>query len=310
MSMYVYADVVFFVNIIMNGIILLLTAWITSVTYKVWRILLAATIGSFYVLVGIAPGFMSVNHMLFKFIMPLILIIVAFGIKPGRLLVFLMASFYIVAFILGGAVVGWLYFWQTTTFSGSLIVFPATLSWIHLLLGTSIGISLMIIVVRRMLPLMTRRHNLYQVRLEYEGRTVELTGMLDTGNGLYTVIGRKPAILVNRYALEPILSEQVVAFLRNNTSEMWLTNLDKCVDLAWLSRIQIIPYHAIGSRSMLLAFRPDRFMISGKVGFIDASDMVIGIYSGTFSGDGAYAVLLHPQIMNELSKKEGVSICA
>jgi len=91
---------------------------------------------------------------------------------------------------------------------------------------------------------------------------------------------------------------------------MWLTNLDKCMDLAWVSRIQIIPYHTISSKSMLLAFRPDRFMVSTKNGFIDAGDMVVGIYSGTLSGDGAYAALLHPQIMNEINKKEGASRCA
>jgi len=308
--MYVYADVVFIINIVMNCVILLLTAWIAGVNYKLWRILLAATVGSGYVLVGILPGLTIVNHVLCKVFMSLILIVLGFGIKSGRRFVLLMASFYMVAFILGGAVVGWIYFWQTSTYFGSSDMFRTHLSWTHLLWGSCVGIFLMILVVRRMLPRMNRHHNLYQVKVEYEGRTVELTGMLDTGNGLYTVIGRKPAILVNRYALEPILSTQVVAFLRNNAAETWLTNLDKCVDLAWLSRIHVIPYHTISSKSTLLAFRPDRFMVSSKTGFIDTSDMVIGIYSGTLSGDGAYAVLLHPQIMNELSKKEGASICA
>jgi len=309
MNMYIYADMVFIINLMMNSVILLLTAWISGVNYKLWRIVLAATVGSCYVLVSLLPGIIIVDHVLFKVIISLILILLAFGVQSGHFLLLLMASFYMVAFALGGAVVGWSYFWQTSHYIGSSGILIANPSWIHLLWGSSIGIFLILIVVRRMLPRMTRYHNLYQVKLEYQGRTVELTGMLDTGNGLYTVIGRTPAILVNQYAIEPILSEQVVAFLRNNTSEMWLTNLDKCRDLAWISRIQIIPYHAIGSKSMLLAFRPDRFMVSSKAGFIDASDMVIGIYSGSLSRDGAYAALLHPQIMNELSKKEGASIC-
>ena len=308
MSMYVYADVVFIINIVMNSVILLLAAWIAGVNYKSWRILLAATVGGFYVLVGMLPGMIIVNHSLVKVIMSLILILLAYGIKPGRVILLLMTSFYIAAFILGGAVVGWLYLWQTSNWSSD--IFRTDLSWTHLLWGSSIGIFFIFIVIRRILPRMTRQQNLYKIKLEYEGRTLELTGMLDTGNALYTVIGRKPAILVDRIALEPILSEQVVSFLRNNTSEMWLTKLDECVDLAWLSRVQIIPYYAIGCKSMLLAFRPDRFMILSKAGFIEARDMVIGIYSGTLSRDGAYAVLLHPQIMNELSKKEEASICA
>lgn len=310
MSMYVYADVVFIINVIMNSAILLLTAWTAGVNYKLWRILLAASVGSCYVLVSIIPGMIIVHHVFFKLLMSLILILLAFGIKPRRLVLLLMAFFYMIAFILGGAVAGWLYLGESSNYFGGSDINLTNLSWTHLFWGSSMGIALILIVVRRMFPRMIRHHNLYQVKLEYEGRSVELTGMLDTGNGLYTVIGRKPAILVNQYAIEPILSEQVVAFLRNNASAMWLTNLDKCVDLVWLSRIQVIPYHSIGSKSMLLAFRPDRFMVSSKAGFIDASDMVIGIYSGTLSEDGAYAVLLHPQIMNKLSKKEGASICA
>jgi len=306
--MNVYADIVFIINIIMNSIILLLTAWISSTKYKLWRILVAAAVGSCYVLVSIMPGVMIINHVVFKGIIPLILIVLSFGIKPGRLIFLLMTSFYITSFILGGAVVGWLYFWHTNPwFDGA----STSLSWTHLLWGSSIGIFSIFIIVRRiMLPRMTHQHNLYQVKLEYEGRTVELTGLLDTGNGLHTVIGRKPVILVNQFALEPILSKEVVAFLRKNTSEMWLTNLNDCADLAWLSRVQIIPYHAIGCKSILLAFRPDRFMISDKSKFMDVGDMVIGIYSGTLSQDGTYTVLLHPQIINELSKKEGASICA
>jgi len=310
MSMYVYADMVFIINVMMNSIILLLTAWTAGINFKWWRILVAASIGSCYVLVSLLPGMIVVHHVIFKLLMSLILIILAFGVKTSRLVLLLMGFFYMVAFMLGGAVVGWLYFWQSSNFFGSSNIVLTNLSWTHLLWGSGIGIFLILIVVRRMFPSMIRHNNLYQVKLEYEGRSIELTGMLDTGNGLYTVIGRKPAILINQYAIEPILSQQVVAFLRNNSSEMWLTNLDKCVDLEWLSRIHVIPYHTIGSKNMLLAFRPDRFMVSNKAGFIDASDMVIGIYSGTLSGDGTYAVLLHPQIMSELSKKEGASICA
>ena len=308
--MYVYADVVFIVNVMMNSIILLLTAWVAGANYKLWRIFLAAIIGSCYVLVSIVPEMVIVQHSLCKLLVSLVLIVAAFGILPRRRLLLLMGFFYMVAFILGGAVVGWVYFLQTNNYFGTSNALFANLSWTHLLWGSSIGIILIIIVVRRMFPLMNCHHNLYQIKLEYAGRSVELTGMLDTGNGLYTVIGRKPAIVVNQHAIEAILSEQAVAYLRSNNSTMWLTNLDTCADAAWLSRIHVIPYHGIGSKNMLLAFRPDRFMVASKNGFIDASDIVIGIYSGTLSGDGKYAVLLHPQIMNELSKKEGASICA
>ena len=215
-----------------------------------------------------------------------------------------------IAFILGGAVTGWLYFWQSSIYLGNSKLVLTNLSWVHLLFGVGAGALLIMFVLRRILPGLIRRQSLYQVKIEYEGRNVELIGMLDTGNGLYTVIGRKPVIVVNLQALAPILSEEVMAFFEKNSPDMWLANLDQCKDVKWVSRMQIIPYHGIGSKSMMLAFRPDCFRVASKGNFIEVYDVVIGIYNGTLANNGEYAALLHSQIVNELSKKEGVSICA
>jgi stage II sporulation protein GA (sporulation sigma-E factor processing peptidase) len=307
---YIYADVVFIINLIMNSIILILTAWITGITYKIWRIVLAAAVGSCYVLVAMLPIAGIFHTIIIKIIISAVLILVAFGIRSRRIMYLLLASFYVVAFILGGSVVGWLYFWQGNNYVNSLTIDITHLSWENLLWGSCLGSVLIISIIRRMVAGMTRQQNLYQIKIEYDGQVVELTAMLDTGNGLYTAIGRKPVVLVNQYIVESILNEDVVTFLRENKPETWLVNLTQCMDLKWLSRTQIIPYHGIGSRSMLLAFRSDRLRVSSKAGVIDIDDVVIAIYSGALSEDGTYAALLHPQIINELYKKEGASICA
>lgn len=308
--MYIYADVIFIINMVMNGIILVLTAWTSGVTYKIWRIILAAAVGSCYVLVSMLPAMGIFHTIVAKVAMSLALILVAFGAQSRRILCLLLASFYVVAFILGGSIVGWLYFWQSNHYANTLTTDLASLSWKTLLWGSCLGSFLIISIIRRMLANRTRQQNLYPITIEYDGRVAKLIAMLDTGNGLYTAIGRKPVILVNQNILESIFNEDVVAFLQENKPEMWLVNLTQCADLKWLSRTQIIPYHGIGSRSMLLAFRSDRLLVSSQAGVINIDDVVIAIYSGALSGDGTYAALLHPQIINELYKKEGASICA
>lgn len=309
-SVYIYADVIFILNMIMNSIILVLTAWTAGITYRIWRIVLAAAVGSCYVLVTMLPEMEMFHTIIGKVVMSLVLVLIAFGIHSKRILFLLLASFYVVAFILGGSIVGWLYFWQSNSYVNSLTVNITHLSWKNLLWGSCLGSFLIISIIRRMLAGVTRRQNLYQIKIEYDGQVTELTAMLDTGNSLYTAIGRKPVVLVTQFAAESILSEEVVIFLRENKPEMWLVNLTQCMDLKWLSRTQIIPYHGIGSRSMLLAFRSDRLLVSSKAGVIDIDDVVIAIYSGALSEDGTYAALLHPQIINELYKKEGAGICA
>jgi stage II sporulation protein GA (sporulation sigma-E factor processing peptidase) len=307
---YIYADVIIIINLIMNSIILMLTAWVTGVTYKTWRIILAAAVGSCYVLMGMLPMMEICHTIVAKLVVSFLLIYIAFGLQSKRILFLLLAAFYIVAFILGGSIVGWLYFWQTNGYVNTLTMNLKNLPWENVLWGSCLGSILIVSVIRRMLAGVTRRQNLYQIKIEYDGQAVELTAMLDTGNSLYTTIGRKPVILVSQYAVEPILSEDVVAFLRENMPDMWLVNLAQCTDAKWLSRTQIIPYHGIGSRSMLLAFRPDALSVLSKSGVIPICDVVIAIYSGALSGDGTYAGLLHPQILNELYKKEEASICA
>jgi stage II sporulation protein GA (sporulation sigma-E factor processing peptidase) len=307
---YIYADVVFIINIIMNSIILVLTAWTAGISYKIWRIVLAAAVGSCYVLVTMLPTMEIFHTIIIKIVMSFVLVLVAFGIRSRRIMFLLLSSFYVVAFILGGSIVGWLYFWQSNNYVSTLTIDVIRLPWKNLLWGSCLGSFLIISIVRRMLAGMTRRQHLYQIKIEYDGQVAELTAMLDTGNGLYTAIGRKPVVLVTQFVAESILNEDVVAFLRENKPEMWLVNLTQCADLKWLSRTQIIPYHGIGSRSMLLAFRSDRLLVSSKAGVIDIDDVVIAIYSGALSEDGTYAALLHPQIINELYKKEGASICA
>lgn len=309
-NVYIYADVLFIINIMMNSSILLLTAWTAGITYKIWRIMLAAAIGSCYVLFSMLANADILNTAFAKITMSLLLVLISFGYQSRRKLLLLLGSFYIVSFILGGAIVGWLYFWHTNHHMDTFTKVLMKLSWENLLFGGCLGIFLIVSIVRSMLLGKKHCQNLYQTTIEYNGKKVDITAMLDTGNGLYTPVGRKPVVIVDQSALEPILSEGVVTYLRENSPDLWLTNLTQCTDVRWLDRTQIIPYHAIGSRSMLLAFKADCLLVASKSELIEVHDVIIAIYNGALSGDGRYAGLLHPQIINELYKKEGASVCA
>jgi len=81
----------------MNSIILMLAAWAAGVTYKTWRIILAAAVGSCYVLVGMLPMMEICHTIVAKLGVSLLLICIAFGFQSKRMLFLLLASFYIVA---------------------------------------------------------------------------------------------------------------------------------------------------------------------------------------------------------------------
>ncbi len=307
--MAIYADMLFFINIIMNSIILLLTAWAAGIPYQLWRILMAATVGSAYVLAGLLPSMSLTHHPLGKVAMSLLLVVIAFGKKPKQTVLLLTGFFYIVGFILAGAVLGWVHFWQATSFEQLSVILPQ-FSWTQLLWGSSVGILFMVLILRRMVTRVARQNNIYKVRIEYEGRRIEVLGLLDTGNGLYTITGHTPVIVINYKEIIALLSTQTLLFLERNTPDKWLNNLAECEDAVWLSKVQVVPYRSIGCKNMLVAFRPDHLTLWSGEDRIEISDVVLGIYSGTLSEDGSYEALLHPQILNGLNKKKGAGICA
>lgn len=311
LAMNVYVDVLLLVNIVMNSIILLLTAWAAGISYKVWRILVAAGLGGVYVVSGVWPQLMYFHSAPFKLLISLLLVLLAFGARSIRINLLLVGIFYIVSFIMGGAVVGWLYFWQNSSYLQSNYMKLTTISLDSLVKGTVVGVLLVLVVMRRILSRMSRTLNFYQITIDYGDRQVELVSLLDTGNCLYTVLGRKPVVLVERSKIEVLLSESVVSYLNLYEADVWLTNLDKCQDRNWLERVQIIPYKAVAHNNMLLGFRPDKLTVKTENGrSIISTEVVIAIYNGNLSSDGTYAALLHPLVVNNIVSNEEVGVCA
>ncbi|MEG6585951.1 sigma-E processing peptidase SpoIIGA [Dendrosporobacter sp. 1207_IL3150] len=304
--MSVYVDVLLVINVFMNCIILWLTAVGMAISYKFWRILAASAIGAMQVLTGFWTQLAFLHTAPFKILISFLLVLVAFGFKSIRSLLMLVGVFYVISFFLGGAVIGWFYFWQNSSYFQTTYLTLSSISLQNLLGGTFIGIILITLVIRRIIGRLSRKRSLYQINVGYEGRHVELTSMLDTGNGLYTLIGRKPVIVIERSKIEMVLSEEVIKYFNNTESTLWLAELENCKDNDWLSRVQVIPYTAVGSSSMLLAFRPDNIKVITREGLITKNDVVIAIYNGKLSSDGTYNALLHPALFNN----EEVSICA
>lgn len=305
-----YIDILLIVNIVMNSIILLLTAWGAGISYKGWRILIAAILGGVYVVSGIWPKLVVFHNAPVKLLVSCLLVLTAFGFKSIRIHLLLVGIFYIVSFILGGAIVGWLYFWQNSSYLQMSEMRINTISLKSLAAGSLVGITLILIVMRRMINRMLRADNFYNIKIDYADRQVELVSMLDTGNCLSTVMGRKPVVVVEQVKVETILSDSVVNFLKSNEADSWLTHLDQCLDSDWLSRIQIIPYKAIGSNNMLLGFRPDKVTVITKTGEITTTEVVIAIYNGHLSSDGTYTALLNPFIINHATSNKEVGVCA
>jgi stage II sporulation protein GA (sporulation sigma-E factor processing peptidase) len=294
------------INCIMNSVILVLTAYAAGITFQWKRLLFAALMGGIYVLIGILPEMAMLFTIPGKLLISVLLILLAFGCRSLKTTLILVGTFFIVSFILGGAVLGWINFIQKSPLDG----FGHNLSWDNLALGSIIGLTLILLLVRQMLGKMYHRQTLYKVKIEYDGRITEIVGMLDTGNGLYSLLGHRPVVLVTCQASFSLLSSEAVEFLNKNSSNTWVSNIDQCQDTAWLSRVEIIPYQSVGSRNMLLGFRPDSITLITEYGPVHTTNVLLGIYDGLLAGGSGCQALLHPALITGSNITKEAGICA
>jgi len=303
--MYIYADVLLIINIAMNGLILILTAWAAGIAGKAWRIVAAAAAGSFYALGGLVAGDAWPYAPPFKLAAAAGMVWMAFGPCSWRFLLLCTAYLYIVSLLLGGAVLGWL---LLAGQSGPGAALPPV-TWRDLVAGGIVALILVGFVWRRLAAGLARRPLLFSLVLGYRGQEITIPALLDTGNHLYTAGGRRPVVLVERHGLAPLLAPAVNEYLARTPPTAWVADLNRCPDSEWLARVQIIPCRAALGGGLLLGFRPDRLAVLTADGVAIAADAVVGIHSGSLSA-GVYAALLHPAIMREFDGKEGRDICA
>lgn len=295
------------VNLFMNSVILVVTAILTGSIVNIWRVTAAAAVGSVYVLVTAIDTFYFLSGPVAKIAISVVLVYMVFGYVSLRFFLFRLGIFYLISFIFGGAVLGWLIFFnespQFIKTSGYII------QWTYLFGGVLAGAGLIIVMFRRCISSMNQRQTLHPVKIELDGVCVSLTGLLDTGNSLYTIAGHKPVILVELSHLIPILSVEVVRYLTSYPVHEWLTNLDQCNDIGWLNRVEIVPYRAIGNSSMLIAFRTDVINIILNNEKIEINKGTVAVYEKKLTSDNKYQALLHPGMFQNVNNQGEGNLC-
>lgn len=289
----IYMDIVLLLNLCVSGLLFFLTAQLLG-SRRHWRRMVSATVlAAGY---GVLPLFFpAAEHPAAKLAASAALVYVAFGARNVRRFALELAAFYIVSFLLGGAVLGYLFFWQDGrapfgAASGAPVSFWTVLG------GVLVGSALLGFFLRPVLARRLRGSLLYPVEVEYEGRRLRATGLLDSGNHLYALGSRIPVILIERGALEPLLDEAARAYLAAVPAANWVEALSSCGARRWKERVCLIPYRGIGVSNILLGFRPDvvRIFVDGQA---KETAFAVGIYDAPLSADGSYRILLHAQAL-------------
>lgn len=292
----VYVDQVLIGSLVMNMMILWITARLGRIAYCRWRLLAGAALGAGYSMFLFIPaleGFLGPGY---KLLVSLLMVAAMFiPCKPRKALV-LLAYFYISTFILGGTVLGIISFLHKSTFDGQLtglmqavdaylwygILLALLTYW---LLGRFVPVALR---KRLMVPLLQT-----DLTIRLGERQVSLKAMLDTGNSLSDPLTGHPVIIAEYAAIKEILSEQVCAVIESHERDDGATILTKLGENIRPGNFRLIPYRSVGRDSgWLLGFRPDEVTLKTGDHPMQVSEVVVALYRECLQGDTSCRALL------------------
>lgn len=285
----IYLDSYFFMNMLLNLMLLYLLGRIRRLRRKTIRILPAAAFGALSAcLLIIYP----INPSLLQWVLtyPITgggMIFLAFGYH-GRTF-FLKNIFWLTAITIGlGGIVEFLADQYTGNFptgekegSGSetFVIFAAFL-----------GMMVILGMYRRFLRDMKKKAHTCRVTIILEGRRVMTEGYLDSGNLLREPMSGKPvAVMEEACFLELFEKTEQGAMkqcIRGGREHWELAG-------AYLGRMRFIPYRSIGQmRGFMNGFVADCMEIDQGEEMTVSMRPVIAVYPGVLSSDGTYRIIL------------------
>ncbi len=233
-DLYVYVDLLFFTNYLINIFLLFLTGYITKTMINPIKLFLGTLLGTlsiFLLFANINTAIMLILKTIFSFIM----IVVSFksSIKGYIKTTFV---FYLLTFCLGGII----FYFENT--------FGKTTEFTYLTL--SLGVMCLVIILTLSVNFLKNRienRTLYEkVNITHNNTTITLQGYMDSGNTLAEPISGLPVIVVSKKEI--------------NSLGKVMTHCIMC--------------HTISGNAIIEVFKPDKLIVGGieEKAYIGISD--------------------------------------
>ena len=299
--MYIYLDVVWLLNFLFDGLLLLLTAIILKRKVKKIRLIVGALIGSSIVLLMFTPMAAFASHPIVKLIYSIIIVTSTFGYKRFRFFLQGLLTFYFTTFMIGGGMIGVHYFFQyelaitNNVMATNTTGFGSPISWGFVLIGFPLVWYFSKSRIDDIEVKKIHYEEIVQVRIDIEEYSIELQGLIDSGNQLYDPITKTPVMIVDIDKLQSFLPPSIV---EKSKSIDTLTSETNDPPHKWESRIRIIPYRGVGqNHEFLVAIKPDLITINHHNEIIKVKKALVGLNHTGLSSDGDYDCIIHPKML-------------
>jgi stage II sporulation protein GA (sporulation sigma-E factor processing peptidase) len=273
-----------------------------ATTFK--RLCLGAFVGALYAVLIFVPGLTITTTFLAKVICSLVMVFVSFGFYNLRRFFKSAAYFYLVSFVMGGAVLGSMYLFDDSvllleTWNGIAVnVINFKTAW--LLVGLVIAIILGLWGASYIRRNLQQGPWLVKAYLELYGQVVETDALVDTGNQLTDPISKEPVMVIEHKKLAQILPAQFTALFDTKEKPSLNDQIDALKDPEWSTRIRLIPFSSLGNQNgMLLGIKPEKVLIQDGNKTYCNNQVVVGIYYRRLCSHGTYQALVHPDMLTE-----------
>lgn len=294
----IYIDVLILENFFMNYLLLYFINRFCKCRIKKWRIIIAAFIGALYVFVVFYPDLHMFYSVIMKFMISVLMIIVAFSPYKLKRFIKILILFYIEAFIIGGFLIGILYLGNSTPeiINGALIISNISPSPEYIIIGSIIAIILVKFGFDYFEGYYVNEKTNVQLEIILNNKKCTLTALIDTGNSLKDPITNMPVIIVYYKTIVDILPDELKEIVLKDCSYEIFKN--RIMDSELKSRIRIIPYKALGvENGILIGIRMDLVISRLKSKTNVVKEPIIALYNKPISNAGDYQALTYPGII-------------
>lgn len=262
--MVVYADLVFFGNLLLNAMLMLCTGRLCGMRAKFWRLLLAAGFGAVYAV--FQPALFVLEHPLSKLFLFAGMLLLYAGKTSLKMYLQLGLVFLLVTAGGGGL---------TIALAGEQI--SGTQAMLLSMLVGLLGALALFLFSGQLRANLRLRAQYCEVEIETEQGKVELRAFLDTGCRLREPVSQRPVLLANRVSLQKVLP---------CVCDRALQGLPETGEPPGAERLYVVPYRSVGKQGVLFGFLPKQVTVKGR-----QIDCIVAVTENLHTG---YEAIINP----------------
>ncbi|MBO5747306.1 MAG: sigma-E processing peptidase SpoIIGA [Clostridia bacterium] len=206
--MVIYVDVLLFINLILDYLLLSLASRLTGCKISNIRKIISSLIASLFSLYIFLPDLKVYLELLLNIISALVTVFAAFGYKHPKRFLRCLFTFYSVTLLYGGLMSAiWMLFKpRGMSVNNGVVYFDISPV---VLIAVSVGFYVVFVLVGKVTKKSAVSAKRCSVTLYFNGKTVVGTAMVDTGHGLSDVFGCSVMIIADRSIGSKLFGQQV-----------------------------------------------------------------------------------------------------